>query len=551
MAEPEGRPEALDALDRPLSRRRLLALGSQGAVALSGASWLLAACGGASSGTSATNSAGGGTPVRGGTFNVGMLTAGNAETIDPSKAVNLSDLLRIAQLYDQLFTVGPDVKTPVPRLALSAEPNKDATLWTIRLRDNVVWHDGKPFTADDVVWTIKSWSDPASHANGQVAGLVDFKNVRRRDPLTVEIPLVRPAGQFPTVLTFNQQVILQEGTTSGQISSKPVGTGPFKFVSFSPGKQSVFVANKDYWEEGKPYVDKLVVNTSFSDEKSRQNALLSGAINIAPFLPPLVAKQLESAPRATLLRSRSVIQYWFLMRVDSGPFADVRVRQAMKLIADRQALIDQALAGFGEVANDLIGVDTAYYASDLPQREQDIEKAKSLLKAAGQENFSFTFPTAEAVPGFNASVTLFAQQAKEAGVNVNVQQVSPATYYTPAGGFLKRPIGIDIGAPFQSLTEVYRTFFTSSAPFNETHWGQQRGGAAKLRLIDEAIAAVDKDKAAELWGEVQRQQYDEGGVLGWANADDLAAVATNVRGISVEPEGYLNYFRLLDGWIEK
>src|SRR5215203_469610 len=104
MAEPEGRPEGLDALDHPLTRRRLVVLGSQGALALSGAS-LLAACGGGSSETSATNSAGGGTPVRGGTFDVGMLTAGNAETIDPAAAVNLSDLLRIAQLYDQLFTV--------------------------------------------------------------------------------------------------------------------------------------------------------------------------------------------------------------------------------------------------------------------------------------------------------------------------------------------------------------------------------------------------------------------------------------------------------------
>jgi peptide/nickel transport system substrate-binding protein len=537
-----------------LTRRRLLVVGSQGAAALGGAGFL-AACGGAkkaastSTGASGSPAAGAGTPVKGGIFTIGMVTAGESETINPAKSVNLSDLLRIAQVYDQLFTVGPDVKTLVPRLALSAEANSDATVWTIKLRDGVKWHDGKPFTADDVIYTLNLWSDPTSNAHGQVAGLVDFKKIRKRDPLTVEVPLLRPTGQFPSVLTFNQQVILQNGATKEQINTKPVGTGPFKFESFTPGQQSVFVANPDYWESGKPHVDKIVVNSSFSDEKSRQNALLSGQINISPFLPPLVAKQIASAQGVSLLKSHSVVQYWFLMRVDQGPFADVRVRQAMKLIADRKALIDGALAGYGEPANDLIGVGTEFYASDLPQRKQDIEKAKSLLKAAGQENFSFTLPTADALPGFNPSATLFAQQAAKAGVKVKVQQVSPNTYYTPAGGFLKRPIGLDLGAPFQSLTEVYRTFFTSSAPFNETFWGKQQGGAAKAKLIDDAIAATDPSKAQELWGEVQRQQYDEGGVLGWANADDLVAVGPGVKGITVAEEGYMNYFRLADGWI--
>jgi peptide/nickel transport system substrate-binding protein len=550
-----GRSTGDDRNAERLTRRRLLVVGSQGAAAFGGASFL-AACGGAkekaaqtSSSTSGSPAAGTDKPVKGGIFTIGMVTAGESETIDPAKSVNLSDLLRLAQIYDQLFTVGPDVKTLVPRLGMSAEPNADATVWTIKLREGVKWHDGKPFTADDVVYTLNLWSDPTSNTHGQVAGLVDFKKVRARDPLTVEIPLRRPTGQFPSVLTFNHQVMLQKGATKEQINTKPVGTGPFKFESFTPGQQSVFVANPDYWESGKPYVEKVVVNSSFSDEKSRQNALQGGQINVAPFLPPLVAKQLASARGITLLKSHSVVQYWFLMRVDQGPFADVRVRQAMKLIADRQALIDGALAGYGTPANDLIGVGTEYYASDLPQREQDIEKAKSLLKAAGQENFSFTLPTADALPGFNPSATLFAQQAEKAGVKVKVQQVSPNTYYTPSGGFLKRPIGLDLGAPFQSLTEVYRTFFTSSAPFNETFWGKQENGAAKLKLIDDAIAATDPEKANELWGEVQRQQYDEGGVLGWANADDLVAVGPGVKGITVAQEGYMNYFRLADGWI--
>jgi ABC-type transport system substrate-binding protein len=134
-------------------------------------------------------------------------------------------------------------------------------------------------------------------------------------------------------------------------------------------------------------------------------------------------------------------------------------------------------------------------------------------------------------------------------VKVKVQVVSPSTYYTPAGGFLKRPIGLDIGAPFQSLTEVYRTFFTPGAPFNETWWGHQKGGRAAWRLLDQAISATDPAKAKQLWGEVQQQQYDSGGVLGWSNGDDLVAVRPNVRGVKTSLAGYMDYFRLQNAWL--
>ena len=529
-----------------ITRRQVFA----GAASLGGAA-LLAAC---SSSASPANSPSGqasaaGKPVKGGKLIIGMDTAGTSETINPAKAVNLSDFLRIAQLYDLLFDVGSDVSTLVPKLALSAEHNSDATVWTLQLRDGVEWHDGKPFGADDVIWTLHTWANPANNAHGQVAGLIDYKSIRKRGNLTVEIPLLAPTAQFPSLLTFAEQVIIPDGATTTQLSSKPNGTGPFKFVSFTPGVQSVFVKNSSYWEHGRPYLDQLVCNSSFTDDEARNNALLSNSINVEPFLSPLIAKTTVSSNGVTLKKSPSVIQYFFIMRVDQGPFADVRIRQAMKLVADRPALIEGSLAGYGTVANDLMGVDTQYYASDLPQRVQDIDQAKFLLKAAGAEDFSVTLPTCNALPGFDPSATLLAEQAAKAGIHISVQQVPADTYYTAAGGFLKRPFCLDYGAPFQSLTEAYRTFFTASAPFNETHWGDQSGGAADWRLLNEAMAATDPTKASDLWGEVQRQQYDQGGFLVWANSDALTAVASNVHGVSESEAGYVNSFNFNDAWI--
>ncbi len=140
----------------------------------------------------------------------------------------------------------------------------------------------------------------------------------------------------------------------------------------------------------------------------------------------------------------------FLMRVDKGHFADNRVRQAFKLLVDRQAMIDGAWAGFGTPAYDLLAPGTQYYASDL-KVTQDVEKAKSLFKAAGVLGETFVLPTSDFLPGMVESSTILAEQAAAAGVKVVVNTTSAATYFTPAGGFLTRDFGMEVDQPVGSL----------------------------------------------------------------------------------------------------
>src|SRR5204863_8581609 len=116
----------------------------------------------------------------------------------------------------------------------------------------------------------------------------------------------------------------------------------------------------------------------------------------------------------TVLSAHSPQAMMFYMDTTKAPFNDVNVRQAIKLIADRQALVDGALNGFGSVGNDIFGKGLPFYDSSLPQREQDVEQAKSLLKKAGQENLNVLLQTSQIFPGFVESATLLAQQAKAA-----------------------------------------------------------------------------------------------------------------------------------------
>jgi peptide/nickel transport system substrate-binding protein len=553
---------------RGLNRRELFGRAA-GLGAVAGAAALLEACGGSSSSPSASTSSTaassgsglqpgavselpGGTPVKGGTLTVGATTGGSEENLFPGTGALFTDFYRAYALYSPLFFFNPGEKMfPLqPGLALSAEPNSNATVWTFKLRQGVTWHNGKPFGADDVVYSLKTWmSDPATNYGAPfLVGLVDFKNVKALDQHTVRIPLVRPYAQFPTIWPFYNLLVTPAGMTPKQLAKHPIGTGPFKFESFTPGQQSVFVRNPDYWEHPKPYFDRLVINSSYQDETARLNALLSGAIDLMPAPDWAQARAQLSNKNVVVMQSQGAASQILIgMRVDQGPFADVRIRQAFKYLVDRQAIVNGSVAGFGNVAYDLVGPETQYYATDLT-RQQDVEKAKSLLKAAGATGNTYELPLAP-TQGLDKMGAIFAQQAKAAGVNIKIKTVPVGTYWTPAAGVYKRPFMVDLYVPFASLSAQYSGDLVRGAPFRDSWWTYQKSsGDQANKLIMQAIATLDEKKASELWHEVQRQQFDEGGLLIPGNQPWVSIASTKLRGLK-ETAGYsVNTARFQDGW---
>ena len=548
-----------------LSRRSFL-LGTAAVGATAGMAGLLSGCstggdsGGGASGSASPSTGGmvsalpGGTPVRGGTFTVGSITAGSEENLFPGTAIPNPDTIRGYALYNLLFypNAGDNLYPLVPGLALSADPNADATVWTMKLRDGVVWHDGKPFTANDVVYNITQlWGDSSkNYSSSFLTGLVDFKGVKAIDKLTVEIPLLTPSAQFPSIFAWFNFGVLPEGATQASVATNPIGTGPFKFKSFTPGSKSVFVRNENYWEEGKPYVDTLIVDSSFTDNNALLNALLSNQINL--LVSPALAQvqQMLSTGQVQILKSATASNtYAFGMRVDTGPFADNRVRQAMKLMTDRQALVNGALSGFGTVGNDLQGPNTEFFASDL-KSEYDPEKAKGLFQAAGVAGETYVLPVANTLPGMVESATIWAQQAQAAGINIKLKTLQPGDYWTPAGGAYVRPFSIQVAQALPSLTGQYRSLIQENAPYWDTHWGAQAdGGKSATDLILSAEAAVDPTKAADLWRQVQQQQFDQGGYVVWGWLPYIDFAASNVRGLSASSAFNFNNFRFQDGWL--
>ena len=470
---------------------------------------VLAACGStSSSATKATTSAYQIKP--GGTLVAGVDGGGSNDTLDPAQVFSNTDFARAYNLYEPL--VQRDAQNNfVWVLAESAEPSQAAKIWTIRLRRGVEFHNGKTFTADDVIYTWKRILNPKfpNFSSGLIKG-IDLANTKKLDDYTLQVALHTPNAVFMENLTGTWSLIIPVGFDL----KNPVGTGPFKYQSFTPGQQSVFLKNANYWRSGRPYVDKLTIS-DITDDSARLNALLDGQIDCMSVLPGSQVSSVQANPSMKTLIGPTGNWQPFTMRVDQAPFDDVRVRQAFRLIADREQIIEQALNGQGAIANDMYARYDPSYPSSFPQRAQDIEQAKSLLKAAGRSGLSVQLVTSPVYQGIVEAATVFAQQAKAAGVNINVKNLDPGSFFGPS--YLKYTFSQDYWFVDTFLKATYQSMLPFSSS-NETHWNDPKFTS----LVLQAQAELDVSKRIELEQAAQKILYDEGGYIiwGWSNTVD-------------------------------
>ncbi len=510
--------------ERAITRAQLLKRAAATGALVAGAE-LLAACGGSSSSASSSAQSSGaqGTPKKGGHFRLGMVGNGTAETLNPAIGVVAIDAARAFNLFDGL--VWCDQKNRIqPRLAVEWAPNKDATLWTIKLRKGVTWHNGKTFTADDVIYSLRAMGSPTNFGHPSVVN-INLKGLKKVNSHELQVPLLSPDARLLDLFAYFNQMMVQDGEKH---FSHPVGTGPFMYQSFTPGRQSVFVRNPNYWQTGKPYVDSLEI-ISINDDSARLNALQSGQIDAMDSLAfPDAKANLSGGSTINVLNASTPTFYTFYMNCAAPPFNDVRVRQAMMLAVDRQAMINDALDGFGTLGNDIAGKGLPFFDSSLPQKTQDTEKAKSLLKAAGHTTLPVTLTTSPLFVGFVESATVLAQQVSGAGFQVKVKQIQPSQYLTPPPGgvYLKLPFGQDKW-PVPSLRSYYTQALTPNAPYAETHYSNP----SFQTLLSQAIGALDTTKAQDYWNQVQRIQYNEGGNLIFAQPNNIDATSKKIAGL--------------------
>jgi peptide/nickel transport system substrate-binding protein len=475
-------------------------------------------------------------PKRGGTLTAAVTGGSSIDTVDPKFPQTQADYARLRGLYNSLVEFGADA---LPQLTLAEElsPNADATEWTIRVKKGIKFHNGKELTAADVMYTLNRI---AYKSQGEGAGEIVALNLpatKKVDKYTVKIPCHTPFATLDGVLAGYYFNIVPEGFNP----KKPVGTGPYRFESFTPGVRSYFSRNPDYWENGLPYTDGLEI-VDYADETSQTNALLSGQANLANDLTADQIAVLQSNGKKYVI-SPGGGSTPFTMRCDQSPWTDNRVRLAMKLIVDRTQMLELLFAGHGTVGNDLFGIWDPSYDHSIPQRHQDIEQAKSLLKAAGHSNLTVTMNTGNIAQGTLKSAQIFAQQAAAAGVKINIQQVTPTVLYGPR--WLKWNFAQDFWNWYPYLVQAAQTQ-APTAQFNETHFKNARYS----KLFAEAVGTVDLAKRTELVHELQKIDWEYGGYITPYFPPVIDGYAPNVNGVVSSKVGLpFNDWALKTFWI--
>jgi peptide/nickel transport system substrate-binding protein len=483
-----------------IGRRDFLRYSGAGAVAL-GSAAALAACSSSSSPSSVSSApASAGKPRKGGTLHAGLTGGTGSDTVDAHRGVDNVDFARIIALYDPLIAYDLKAQNKLA-LAESMEPNSNATVWTVRLRPGVTFHNGKPLTAEDVIYTLTRIVKN-NYAGASSLASVDLKGLKALDTLTIRIPCHSPYATLPDAMTgyYYYMGIVPVGYDP----KHPVGTGPFKFQSFTPGQQSTFVRNDHYWDTSDgPYVDTLVI-TDYPDETSQVNAFVSGQADVINLLSATSIPQVQQA--GNILTADGGGMTPFTMRVDQPPFNDPRVRQAFRLICDRPQMRDLVFGGRGTIGNDIFSPFDPEIDHSIPQRTQDIAQAKSLLKAAGQESMSVQLVTADIAQGTIRVAQVFAQQAAAAGVTVNLRQVTSTEFY--GNNYLKWNFAQDYWYYSKYLPQVAQATLPVS-PFNETHWDDP----AYNKLYSQAIATVDPAARTAIAHEMQAIDHSIGGYI--------------------------------------
>jgi peptide/nickel transport system substrate-binding protein len=326
-----------------------------------------------------------GAPNRGGVLKAAF--SADPAGFDPVRGPSGMSHVVIEQVYSTLMALDPDAK-PYPELAQSYKVTNGGLTYTFNLRKGVKFHDGDELTAEDVKFSFDRLRAPKSgYSYG--AQVETIKSVDAVDRYTVRFQLSKVTGPFLIYMAFpGSSIVPKKLVGSGHdLNAKPVGTGPFKFVSYEPRSAIKFQRNPDYFEKGKPYFDAMEYRI-ISDVTALTDALLSGVVNFSNEIPPKDFAKVKASPGLTAVTLEGSRYNWLLLNNTKKPFDNPKVRQAVSLALDRQALVDGAF--FGLATPILGGVipqwNWGYADIKFAPSKGDPAKAKALLAEAGYAN---------------------------------------------------------------------------------------------------------------------------------------------------------------------
>ncbi|HEV8309114.1 MAG TPA: ABC transporter substrate-binding protein [Methylomirabilota bacterium] len=355
----------------------------------------------------------------------GEIIAGVSEralTLDPANHYSISATSVLRHIYDPLVDVTNDSKF-VPALAESWRVVNNTT-WRFTLRKGVSFHDGSPFNADSVVYSLKRVRDNSKLIKSFV--YQDIETVEKDGDYAVNVTTKRPFGSLAAHLTMLGMLPPSAASQEDAFFQKPIGTGPFRFASWTHGDHVVMAANPSYWKPGLPKVEKVTFR--FIPELStRTAALRAGELHVIDRVPPDLVQTLKGSPGVRVLDVPAIETQRWHFQLAKEPVKDVRVRQAISLGIDRNVIIKDFLLGYGRPVVSPIPPGLIGHAN-LGQKPYDPQKARSILRQAGLRDVSVDWVLMKDLyPKQLEIAQAVAAMLSDVGIKVNIKNLEIAT----------------------------------------------------------------------------------------------------------------------------
>jgi peptide/nickel transport system substrate-binding protein len=519
---------------------------------------LAAACNGPVESRSDETPVTGGVPAYGDTFI--QASIGDIGGLIPSLTSDQSSHEVGGMIYDGLVKLDRDLKM-VPSMAESWTYSPDCLELTFKLRRDVKWHDGRPFTADDVLFTYQTMINPKTPAPFK-EGFLLVKDVQTPDPYTVRVvhdkPYARALETWGTYMLPKHA--LQSFAAAGTLrespqNSHPVGTGPYRFQEWKPGEKVVLVANPEYFE-GRPYLSRIVYRV-IPSQATIFLELKAQGVDYGSLTGIQYARQTEyPAFRKAYHKFRYPGSgYTFVgFNLKDPRFADLRVRQAFAHAINKQELIDGVRLGLAREATGPIRPGTWAYTDDVKRFAFDPEKAKALLAEAGWKDrdgdgviedrdgkpFTLTIRTNQGNDERKKIAEITQQRLKEIGIQVDIQLIEWAAFikeFVKPRRFEVVVLGLGSGTDPDQFV-VWHSSQRGPDQMNRTGYAN----AEVDRLLELGRSSCVQAERVQYYHRIQQILAEDLPMIFLYTADAMPVVTARVRGVQPAPAGILHNF---------
>jgi peptide/nickel transport system substrate-binding protein len=484
-------------------------------------------------------------PKRGGVLKAAF--SADPAGFDPVRGPSGMSHVVIEQVYSTLMALEPDAK-PYPELAESYEVSDDGLQYTFKLRPGVTFHNGDELTADDVKFSFdRLRAKDSGYSYGSQVETIESADVV--DKHTVRIKLSRRTGPFLVYMAFpGSSIVPKKLVESGHdLNANPVGSGPFKFVSYEPRSAVKFERNPHYFQDGKPYFDAMEYRI-IPDITALTNAVMSGEVNFSNEIPPKDWASVKANPNLKTETLEGSRYYWLLPNNAVKPLDNPKVRQAIGLALDRKALV--AGAFFGQATPILGGVipEWNWGHSDAKFFGERAEpaKVKALLAEAGVPNgFETSMTIASSFPAMVAMAPIIQANLAAVGIRAEIKTMEIPRYWDEVWGPSKFNITTmywvsPLADPDDFVTNNYKCGMAINV--------QKSCSKEMDAVLEEAKSAATQDARKAAYKTMQDLSLQEMDIVPLVNAWLLIAYAKNLQGFTPLRTGFLK--TLKDSWFE-